>query len=207
PIILCHNGMGSIDGIKDQLKDYQIYLASTTQAAFKPSTYQVKHTGQGQTLIGSLNPRPVAPFEQIWLNALGNALPHVCWQDDIYPALWTKLAINAVINPLTAIHQCKNGELTRYPNEVNQTLSEVNRIIESQSLKINTHELSQRVWQIIESTAQNYSSMHQDLAHQRQSEIDYINGYLVKVAKQAKIHAPFLQGLVEKVKQLEQTKI
>lgn len=52
PIIFLHNGMGAVDELAPKWHQYSLYLATTTQAAFKTSVNQVKHTGFGETLIG-----------------------------------------------------------------------------------------------------------------------------------------------------------
>lgn len=56
---------------------------------------------------------------------------------------------------------------------------------------------------VAQSTAQNYSSMHQDIYNKRQSEIDFINGYVVNIAAKNKIDVPNNLSLYQKVKQIE----
>ena len=57
---------------------------------------------------------------------------------------------------------------------------------------------------VIEATSENYSSMHQDIFHNRPSEIDFITGYLLQRAKAHNIPAPVNQTLFQKIKQIEQ---
>lgn len=213
PIILLHNGMGSTDDIRAALEDHAIYLATTTHAALKPNKQHVLHTGQGQTHIGryqknsSQLQKPVQQTEQEsqWIEALNQALPQTLWHSNIMHALWNKLAINCAINPLTALLNCKNGHLAdeKHQPQLDSVLYEIAQVLQSQGLNQTYESLKQTVLQVITATQDNYSSMHQDITHHRQTEIDFINAYLVKVAKKSNISTPINQSLVEKIKRLE----
>lgn len=112
-----------------------------------------------------------------------------------------KLAINAVINPLTAIFDCLNGELFDDPRRLalmRLLLSEISPVISAILTSSFTEEPSSEAASIFSlsaleriifdaagKTAQNISSMRQDMLAGRRTEIDYINGYIV--AQGAKI--------------------
>ncbi|MGL5739621.1 MAG: ketopantoate reductase C-terminal domain-containing protein, partial [Plesiomonas shigelloides] len=57
--------------------------------------------------------------------------------------------------------------------------------------------------QVIQATAENFSSMHQDITLQRASEIDYITGYLIHRAQAHGLAVPHHQALYAAIKQLE----
>ena len=61
---------------------------------------------------------------------LQTVLPDVAWHNNIRAELWRKLAVNCVINPLTAIWNCPNGELRHHPQEIMQICEEVAAVIE-----------------------------------------------------------------------------
>ena len=101
-------------------------LATTSHGALKVSAssgdFHVKYTGVGATQIGAPNvdkpsPQTLAALSQIApqlasaIATLDNALPPVQYQNNILRALWTKLSVNAVINPLTALHNIKISTL------------------------------------------------------------------------------------------------
>lgn len=204
PLIFLHNGMGALDTLGKQWQQHCLYLATTTQAAFKPSPQQVKHTGHGLTLIGRYQAHQPA-LSQHLLSQLNLALPSVIWDDNIQAALWKKLAVNCVINPSTAYYHCKNGALTQeqYHAQLHALIQECHQVMQLAGPAFPLDELQQYIYQVIEATADNYSSMYQDIQHQRPTEIDFITGFLLKKAKQYDLHLPTHSALYQQIKKLE----
>ncbi|OEF26305.1 ketopantoate reductase family protein [Vibrio rumoiensis] len=207
PIIFLHNGMGAVDALDDKWHKNPLLLATTTQAAFRPIKNQVNHTGAGQTLIGpslftsSFN---LAKIKDLIVE-LDSVLPRVKWCDDIHNALWNKLIINCVINPLTAIHQCRNGELAsdKFKAQISWLIDEICQVISAEKIEISHQDLVDNVYRVIQSTAQNFSSMNQDIAHHRATEIDFITGYLMRTANKHGLTLPHNQALMEQIKALQ----
>jgi 2-dehydropantoate 2-reductase len=104
----------------------------------------------------------------------------------------TKLAQNAVVNPLTALFECRNGELqhtipaSRLMHMLLAEISLVYRSLpEATPIKFrgeyfSPHKLRSEVLELCQNTAENHSSMLQDIQAGRETEIDYINGWIVK---------------------------
>jgi 2-dehydropantoate 2-reductase len=109
-IMLLHNGMGTIDLVRDSLPDNGLLAATTTYGAYKSNANELLIKGLGTTQCGWVyrsTPCNKAAIEDVF----SRLLPPVTFHQDIQPALWLKLAVNAAINPLTAIHQIQNGAL------------------------------------------------------------------------------------------------
>ncbi|NMU82308.1 2-dehydropantoate 2-reductase, partial [Vibrio parahaemolyticus] len=87
-----------------------------------------------------------------------------------------KLAINCAINPLTAILQCKNGELAKpeFKIQLESITQELVEVMSKEGIAIEFRSLFDTVMQVVNATAENYSSMRQDVFHQRRTEIDFI---------------------------------
>ena len=192
-LLLCHNGLGTIEKVQALLKPKQsLYFATTTHGAYKPSKHSVVHTGLGETKIGLIQ------GHDSLIESKG-LLPPFSWQTNITVTLWNKLAINCTINPLTAIHNCKNGELEKseYRTQLTQICQEfclvANKSLESKALKsevFNSEQLLNRCLEVIKATANNFSSMHQDVKHARLSEIDFITGFLINKASELNLSVP-----------------
>ncbi|MCL1138369.1 ketopantoate reductase family protein [Shewanella pneumatophori] len=205
-ILLLHNGMGPHLEVISLLKGRGLSLGTTSQGALKLDKWQVKQTGSGLTQLGSSQvltqlPQLPVPLKQLLLTAI----PHSNWYSEILPLLWQKLAVNLAINPLTAIFNCPNGELAadKYNQVIADAVSELVGVAKHDGIELDLDVLLQRVYQVIELTANNFSSMHQDVQHQRKTEIDAINGFVLQRAAVHQLKVPVNQSLLQQIKQIE----
>jgi len=138
---------------------------------------------------------------------------NVEFEEDIEPKLWKKLAINCCINPLTLILNCQNGKLADLPGDtfstICQEVSEVMRKSLSQKIEdqkildqkvIDYVEMEREVRQVVTATKDNYSSMLQDYQRGRKTEIDFLNGFVVKKGREFKVQVTVNETLYNLVK-------
>jgi len=181
PIILLHNGMGAVDTLP-LTSNHQVMLATTTHGALLVED-ELTHTGLGKTIIG--NHQQITNHElQLWQELLQQSLPQLETHDNITQPLLLKLAINCVINPLTAIAQCKNGEIgeSQYQQQIDALIDEIQSVISrlDNTWPYTTNALKIIIMDVAAATCENYSSMAQDVKYGRQTEIEFINGYIVQ---------------------------
>ncbi|EXF69346.1 2-dehydropantoate 2-reductase family protein [Vibrio parahaemolyticus AQ3810] len=163
------------------------------------------HTGQGITQVGGFNASGAQC--QFLQDVMQHALPKVVWNPNINAALWTKLAINCAINPLTALHQCKNGDLAHgdFQDTLKNITKELVEVMNKEDIATQFDVLFETIMQVVRATSENYSSMRQDVFHQRPTEIDFITGYLLKAAEKHRINTPENLELYQRIKQIEQS--
>ncbi|MGO1245917.1 MAG: ketopantoate reductase family protein [Oceanisphaera sp.] len=204
PIILLHNGMGVAEQVLALFPNNPILAGISSHGAMKERDWQVRHTGKGDTWLGPLN--EAAKAYQHLVPPLAAAWGHCEWSNEIILQQQQKLAINAVINPLTACHNITNGQLleSRFTEVLAQLSEEVHGVISRlQGNKAETlSEFRRRLHKVIELTACNYSSMHQDITQGRSSENDYISGYILQHAHSHPV--PVCQQLYQEIKKREQ---
>lgn len=201
-IVLLHNGMGPHESIQSILPDNPTIIATTSYGAYKPKIDQLNVTGIGRTQAGWLNnDNTNAKAEHIF----DILLPPCQWHNNITQILWQKLAVNAVINPLTAMYDIPNGDLLRaeFAEHITTLCEEIARVMNALGMATTKAHLIERCMQVASLTATNFSSMCQDIRLGRRTEIDDINGYVVKQAKRLKIATPFSQHLYENIKKKE----
>jgi 2-dehydropantoate 2-reductase len=200
-IVLCHNGMGTLEQVQAMLLPTQgLWFASTTQGAYKPSPLQVRHTGFGETMLGACNAAAINSTTAI-ASELDTALGPLQQVPDITPFLWKKLAINCVINPLTALLQVRNGELLKaeYQPQITELLTEFVQVAKACGQQFNLEQLQQLIEKVQQTTAQNFSSMQQDVANQRRTELNAITGFLLHQAAVNQIQLPAHQALFQQL--------
>ncbi|MRT02218.1 2-dehydropantoate 2-reductase [Ewingella americana] len=197
-LLLLHNGMGTIDELP--ASRLSILQGATTHAA-RHEGNAILHVAAGITHIGPVSARGAASSHIA--DVLHDALPDVAWHNNIYPSLWNKLAVNCVINPLTAVHNCTNGDLLGFGSEIEQICSEVAEVMAIEGYQTHADSLLNYVYQVIDTTAANHSSMLQDIRTQRHTEIDYITGYVIRRGRKHGLTLPVNSRLFDTVKRKE----
>lgn len=206
-ICLLHNGMGIAQEVETQFPKHKIILATTSQAALKTGPYAVQHTGIGPSYFGQLNTNTAIDLENNALyQQIKQSLELVQQDEHIENRLYQKLSINCIINPLTAIHQCKNGHLSSsdFLETINELCQEIALVYQAIGIKTNKEALFEQVINVIMATRENYSSMNRDVFFQRPTEIEHITGHLLQLAKKNQIASPLNQDLYNSIKKLEQ---
>ena len=194
-LILLQNGLGSQEAVAALVPQVRCISASSTEGAFRDGDWRVVFAGHGYTWLGDAG-HPVAP---IWLDDLEAAkIPHE-WSADILTRLWRKLALNCAINPLTVLHDCRNGGLQQHHCEVATLCAELTELLERCGQPAAADNLQQEVERVIHATAANFSSMYQDVVNRRRTEISYLLGHACKVAQRHQISLPHLQQLQQRL--------
>jgi 2-dehydropantoate 2-reductase len=162
----------------------------------------VRHHGRGDLAIG---PAPSSAAIAALMSAAG--MPSEV-SDHVADALWCKLIINCAYNALSAISQLAYGELMRQPHVLDTMRSVFDECVGVAAEDGIT--LPDTLWQSLldigTSMAGQRSSTAQDLARGRKSEIDHLNGYVVRRGRQLGRATPVNRTLLCVVQLLERTR-
>ncbi|MFJ7752040.1 2-dehydropantoate 2-reductase [Peribacillus muralis] len=177
PLLFLQNGYGHIAHL-EQLQSRAIYVGIVEHGALRHNANTVEHTGLGLTRIASFK----GELDRLsLLNERMDGFPFAR-SEDYHSMLLDKLLVNAVINPLTAILQVKNGVLITnvfYYQLFQELFDEISSILEVE----NKAESFEHVKTVCMATAGNRSSMLKDLENGSQTEIDAILGHILSMAK------------------------
>lgn len=190
-VLLLQNGLGSQAEVAAALPQARCICVSSTEGAFRRSTFHIVHAGGGDNWLGGLDGGS-APH---WLEELERAGIPARWTPQIAERLWRKLAINCAINPLTVLHDCRNGDLQGLAGEVDGLCDELQRLLHGVGQDAAAEGLHAEVWRVVVATAANSSSMRQDVAAGRRSEIAYLLGHASREALRLGLPLPRLQAL------------
>ena len=199
-IVLSHNGMGNVEQLNAQLTQQQsLYFLTTSMAGFKSNPNIVQHTGNGQSVLGGCNQLAIQNLQQF--SAQLHTIPQLIVSNNIEQLRFEKLLVNIAINPLTALHNIKNGQLRapQFNSSIINLLTEACLIATALKLNIKLIDALERAYKVMSLTAENYSSMHQDIMHNRQTEIMAICGYISEQGKQHNIATPYNDALLAEI--------
>jgi 2-dehydropantoate 2-reductase len=201
------NGLNNVERLAEVFGPERVVAGYTLQASTLTGLNSVFHAYDGETVLGS-HPSTKTPVEKIRqvadeLTKMGVKTAAV---ENVYPEVLTKLIINSVINPLTAILGVKNGVLLEV-QELSWVIDElVLEGVEASSLlgaRLSPEHVKNRVYEAIRATYENKSSMLQDIERGRRTEIEFINGALSRVLRSAGKPAPANTLLTQLVLALE----
>jgi 2-dehydropantoate 2-reductase len=193
------NGLGNDAILSRILGQPRVSRAVTTLGAALLSPGIVRLSGRGAII---LEESPRIPELERTLRAANFDVNVV---GDILPFIWGKLIVNAAINPLTALLRIKNGELLSIPT-AHQLMGDLARetasVAEAFGLVLPFLDPEQAVEEVAQNTSENNSSMLQDVLRGVTTEVDSINGMVVKMGVQKKVATPVNQVVWSLVKAL-----
>jgi 2-dehydropantoate 2-reductase len=192
-IILAHNGMGTLAEFPQEvINKHAIYALLTTHGCLRKSPLNIIHTGIGNSDIGLASGNQDITEQQALTSLLNQALPSVKLHKNIIEKQWLKLAINCVINPITAIKNIDNGQINNdlFTAQIEEILTEIILVAKSEGIYLDKAMLMDTVRQVATATAKNSSSMRCDVLADKQTEVNYINGYIHKLGLKHNIATP-----------------
>jgi len=204
-IMTLQNGIGNIEIIAELAGEDKVIGGITNEGATLIETGRIRHAGRGETLIGTLDGK--IPVEMRSIREVFNKVGlQTKFSRDIKGLVWSKLIINAGINALTAITRLPNGKLTEFEGTkriLRDAVTEAARIAKRKRIKLIYDDPLAKVEAVCEGTSSNISSMLQDVLRNKRTEIDFINGVIVRLGQELGIAVPTNKLLVDLVKTIE----
>ncbi|KAF3397891.1 hypothetical protein F1880_006130 [Penicillium rolfsii] len=224
-ICLFQNGMGQIEDLNTRvfteearrptymfgIMRHGVYLRSSTEAILsglngraaigvvddEKDTNKIPRQANPQFLLDTLLRSPILRCEEL------------AWKDLLQSQLF-KLAANCVLNPLTAILDVRNGAIKENPDLkplIQRLLQEISLVFRSlpelkdlsSDDRFSVSSLDALVMDTIEKTAGNSSSMREDVRKGRATEIEFINGWILRRARELGIECDANAALMQLV--------
>lgn len=195
------NGIGHWEQLTDVLGAERAWPGITTQGATLLGPAHVREGGRG--LIHVPDPPPLAPLADLLEQAGFSVVrsPITALQS----LLWGKLVVNCGINALTALLRVPNGELLNRPEAAHlleRAAAECAAVAQAAGIPLPVADPVEQVRAVARATAGNRSSMFQDILRGAPTEVDAINGAVVRAAAQYGVPTPINETLWQLVKAL-----
>jgi len=209
-IILFQNGWGNAEVFSSFFNRERIYNARVITGFHRLKNNEVMITVHADSIhIGSLFSSDLSCIENLCEFITKGGIPCET-TDGIEKDLWAKMLYNCALNPLGAILDVPYGVLTEY--EFTQTI--MKGIIE-EIFNVMTAAGYETHWQspkdflevfykkLVPDTAEHKSSTLQDILAKRRTEIDALNGAVIKLAEKYETNVPYNLVVYNMVKFIE----
>lgn len=201
------NGVDNFERIRAHVKN-AVVPAVVYVGAEIPAPGVLRHNGRGDLVIGEAGSRKsgdaLLAALAAWLTA---ARVPTRVSDNIEGELWWKLTLNCAYNALSALGQSRYGPMMAMPL-IRQVMSDAVREIivlaEAKGVRIAMSDPVDAVLRFGELMPTTMSSTAQDMERGRPTEIDYLNGYVVRQCDAFGLPAPVNRTLCALVKLREQ---
>jgi 2-dehydropantoate 2-reductase len=200
------NGLGNEEVLCRQVNPRKVLLGATNHGATLLGPGRVRHAGWGKTFIGELDHQETDRVSRI-AQVFQKAGIETDVSSDIQRLIWEKFLINIGINALAAVTGLKNGQLLDHPETLmlmEAMVSEAVEVAKRKGIPIGGNPI-EKVKAVAEATRTNRCSMGQDLDNRRRTEIDAINGALVREAERLGMAVPYNRMITHLVRVIEKT--
>jgi 2-dehydropantoate 2-reductase len=191
-VLSVQNGTGMEEEILKFVAKERFLRGVTAQGATLLRSGRVRWAGIGPTKLGRWE-GPLVPETEKLIALFRCAEIETEYSEEIERLLWEKLIINCAINPLTALFNQPNGAIVHDPElrEIAGVIAqETLRVARAHGVTLSEAEAVARVETVARKTAQNISSMLQDVRRGRSTEIEYINGAVVREGRRLGMATP-----------------
>lgn len=204
-VVTLQNGIGNVQILNDYFGPERVIAGITNHGSTLLGPGHVRHAGKGETIIGKSDGKLSGALRDLQ-NVLNKAGFETKISKDIDSVIWGKLIINVGINALTAITRLNNGRLVEYEEArsiLRGAVQEATKIVKRKRIKLAYDDPIQKAESVCKATAGNVSSMLQDVLNKKRTEIDFINGAILRQGKALGIATPVNELLTNLVKTIE----
>ncbi|MEN2985735.1 MAG: ketopantoate reductase family protein [Thermodesulfovibrionaceae bacterium] len=132
------------------------------------------------------------------------------YSKDVYTILWDKILYNSALNPLGALLECSYGSLAQNEETkiiMNKIIEEIFNVAYAKGIKLNWSSpqdyINHFYEKLVPPTAKHFPSMYYDIRQGKRTEIDALNGAIVKLAKEIGIQTPVNELITNLIKAKE----
>lgn len=196
-VITLQNGMGNAEIIESHLSKKQVAIGTTTLGGTLLSPGIVEGFVDGDLTI-----QDVPDFKDFF-ERFTSANLKLNLNSHIEQIIWGKLMVNAAINPLTALLEVRNGKLLEIPSAmqmIHLLINEAMQVAARSAVTLPYADPMHEIKSVLITTAGNYSSMYQDIQRGAPTEIEQINGAIVRLGQANDVPTPYNESITTLIK-------
>lgn len=206
-ILTLQNGLGNIELISEYVGRDKIIAGVTNYASDSKGPGKISSAGSGYVKIMTADLRRSEFLDKVY-RTLSDAGFHTSITEDIYTAIWEKAGFNAAINAVTAVCRVPCGGV----GSVEEGRRLAAKIAEETAMVANAYGVKASAGSIIRNLENSYiahkdhfTSMAQDVQKKKKTEVEFINGGIVKKAREKGIEVPYTEAVYDLLRIIEDT--
>ncbi|MBM7833392.1 2-dehydropantoate 2-reductase [Clostridium sardiniense] len=195
--VLCLlNGLGHEETVAKYVNKKNIFMGVTLWTAGLVGPGHVTLTGDGSLEVQNIDSSMTDEAKEI-CDVLSEAGLKAHYSENVVFSIWRKACVNGTLNSCCTLLDCnirQFGSLGETSNIIRRIITEFSEVAKHYGVTLDVEETAKGIEAIYDPSqaGEHYPSMHQDLIqHHRRTEIDYINGYVSRKAKELGISAPY----------------
>lgn len=180
-VLSLQNGLGNHEVLAREVPERNVLLGVTSHGVTYVEPGHVRHAGVGYSRVGS--PSGEHDTARWAANLLTDAGIETEVTEQVLGEVWAKVVVNVGINPITAITGLPNGallELGHLRELMQRACEEAIEVAKAEGVQLPPDDLVIRAMKVAELTAENKSSMLQDVERGKRTEVDAICGEIVR---------------------------
>lgn len=196
------NGWGNGDVLASVFPAEQITVGVTYNSGLLQGAGLVVHPAEQPTFVGAFVDGNSSGAETL-AHALNDASLDTTIAAPVRPEIWRKLILNAATLPTAALTGLAAGKLTECPDShalVTDTAREAVAVANALGYEIDADERAEAIHALLAKAGSSKASMLQDTEAGRQTEVDVINGAVVRAADDLGVPAPLNRALTQMIR-------
>ncbi|HWQ37729.1 MAG TPA: ketopantoate reductase family protein [Burkholderiales bacterium] len=201
------NGIGNVEALIGELGRPRVIAGVSMNSAANPEPGRVVYTNSGMTSLGELDGRTTERVREVARMLDEAGIPAEIVPDPM-THIWTKFVHNCCINALAAVTGLRGGEIYRTPEVAalqERIIDEVLAVVARKGIRLNDPDPRKKIKEHCR-VRYNKPSMLQHVEQGRRTEIDALNGALLREAGALGMALPYNEALVAIVKGLEKSR-
>lgn len=193
-ILVLSNGLGNIETIQEVSASAPIYAGVTLWSCELEGPGHIHATGSGTIEFQPINELNEETTNAI-LQTLNEAELNALLSEDVLLSIWKKAAFNSVLNTYCALLNCNVGQFgssSQATHLAEAVVKEFVAVAKAKDIPLTEDMVLDTVKKVFDpsQSGDHFPSMHQDISKKRKTEIDYLNGAVVKLGHDLGIATP-----------------
>lgn len=204
-VLTLQNGLGNVDIIGDIVGKSNVIAGTTSHGATMLEPGKIRHAGRGKTIIGEISGEKTPRILKIF-KLFEETGTQIEIATNVTGLIWDKLLVNVGINALTGISRLTNGDLLSQPELISimeDAVEEGLELAQAKGVELTETDPFEHTRRVCELTSKNKSSMLQDIMNNKKTEIDMINGAIVREGAKIGLKMPVNKTLTGLIKYFE----